>query len=86
MAGHALVFGDRTGLGARFSTRMTGQAFGVEIYFLRVIEVVVRVVAGQAADARVVRVIAFAPRQAVGLEADVGNTGVRLCRYFPQVR
>jgi hypothetical protein len=82
MAGHAFVFSDRTGLGAGFSTPVTGQAFGIKIHFLRVVEVVVRVVAGQAADARVVRVIAFAPGQPVGLEADVGNTGVRLRRYL----
>ena len=75
MARDALVFGHRTGLGSGFPARMTGQAFGVEIYFLRIIEVVVRVVAGQAADTRVVRVIAFAPRQPVRLETDVSNTG-----------
>ena len=57
---------------------MTGQAFGVEIYFLRVVEVVVRVVAGQATDARVVRVIAFASGQPVRLEADISNTEVSL--------
>ena len=60
---------------------MTGQTFWVEIHGLRV-EVVMRIVAGQAADARVLRVIAFAPREAVGLEADVGNARIRLRRYF----
>ena len=49
MAGDALVFGNRAGLGARLATRMTGQAFRVEIYLERVIEIVMWVVASQAA-------------------------------------
>jgi hypothetical protein len=69
VAGHTIAFGYRTSLRARFwSDRfsrarfracMAGQALGIEIHRLRS-EVVVRIVARQAADARIVRVIAFA--------------------------
>ena len=91
VAGHAFVFGDRAGLGAgfsagrscaaTFSVAMAGQTFRVEIHGLSV-EVVVRVVARQAADPRVVRVIAFAAGQPVGLEADVGDARISLCDDF----
>ena len=42
----------------------------------------VRVVAGNTADALIVRVVAFAFRQAVGLEANVGNARLSLHRNF----
>ena len=87
VAGDAIVFGNRAGLRAgfrrhrsyagNFSVAMAGQTFRVEIHYLRV-EVVMRVVAGEAADTRVVRVITLAAGQAVGLKADVGNARISL--------
>ena len=87
VAGNALVFGHRAGLRAGLSASrlyavaMASQAFRVEIHRLSV-EVMVRVVARKATDSRVIRVITFAARQAVGLEADVGNRRVVLLNYF----
>jgi len=77
VAGYAFVFGNRTGLGAGFSAGMTTQTSGIEIHGLR-FEVVVRIVAGHAADARVLRVIALAAGQPVRLEADIRNTRIGL--------
>jgi len=91
VAGHTLFFGHRTRFCARLqagrfrvagiSACVTGEAFVVEVHRLRV-EVVVRVVAGEATHARIVRVVAFATREAIRLKADVGNTRVRLSRYL----
>ena len=91
VAGHTIRFGDRTSLRARFwrcrfsrgrlCAAVAGQALGVEIH-RRGSEVVVRIVARQAADARIVWVVAFAARQAIRLKADVGNARVSLHGYF----
>jgi hypothetical protein len=82
VAGHALVLGNRANLRTRFAARafdpaMTSQTFRVEVYGLW-IEVMVRVMASKTTDARVIRVIASAARQAVRLETDIGDTGMWL--------
>src|SRR5580692_7180498 len=91
MAGHAVGFGHWASLRARFwmsrfsrnrlSAGVAGQTFGVKIHWMRA-EVVVWVVARQAADTCVVGVVAFAACQAIRLEADVGNTRVSLKSDF----
>jgi hypothetical protein len=62
-------------------TAMTGQTLRIEVHGLG-IEVVVRVVASETADAGVIRVKAFAPRETVWLEADIGDTRVSQAHYF----
>src|ERR1700722_18636892 len=58
--------------GGRFYCAVASQAFGVEVHWFWT-EVVVRVVARQAADARVVRVETLAARDAIRLETNVGD-------------
>jgi len=77
VARYAFVFRNRTRFGAGFAARMTGETFAVEIHRLG-LEVVMRIVAGQTTDACILRVVAFATRQPVGLKANVGNARVRL--------
>jgi hypothetical protein len=90
VARDALVLGNRAGLRAYLSNRgfrngsvcglsagVTGQAFAIEVYGFW-IEVMVRVVAGEAADARIVRIVTLAARQTVRLKADVKDTRVPL--------
>src|ERR1700761_5780661 len=67
--------------GSRLTDRVAGQALGIETSGLRldiVIEVVGRVVAGKAANARIVRVEAFAASEPIGLKADVGDAWIGL--------
>ena len=67
VARYAFVFSNRTRLGSGLATRMTGQTFAVEIHRFG-LEVMMRIVAGQTTDARILRVITFAARQAVWLD------------------
>ena len=75
VARNTICFGNRACLRARFrpTAGVTRQALGIEVHRLWA-KVVVRVMARQTADARIVRVVAFAAREPVRLKADVGNT------------
>ena len=70
VAGHTLFFGHRT----RFCARLQAGRFRVAG--------ISACVTGEATHARIVRVVAFATREAIRLKADVGNTRVRLSRYL----
>lgn len=95
VARYAVLFGDRTGFRARLCrdrlsrgilpAAMARQTPSVEIYLLSA-EVVVWIVASEAANARIIRVVAFAAREAVRLKADVGNPGVSRATTSAQVR
>jgi hypothetical protein len=90
VARDALVLGNRAGLRAYLSNRgfrngrvcglsagVASQAFAIEVHGFW-IEVMVRVVAGEAADARIIRVVTLAARQTLRLKADVKDTRVPL--------
>src|ERR1700722_993828 len=91
VAGDTIAFCDRASLrtrfwagrfsGGRFCSAVASQALGVEVHRFWT-EVVVRVVARQAADARVVRVETLAARDAIRLEANVGDAWARLHGYL----
>ena len=91
VARYAVIFGDRTAFRARLCrdrlcrgilpAAMAGQTPCVEVYLLGA-EVVVRVVASEAANARIIRVVAFAAGQAVRLKADIGDPGVSQRNHF----
>ena len=84
MAGHTLVFGDRAGLRARFSASVTRLAFWVVVDRF-VAHLVVRVVAREAANSCVIRIVALTARQTVRLEANVSNAQVTLQgNFFPR--
>ncbi len=85
MAAYTFVRGHRARLRAGFSgTAVTGLAFCVVIY-RSVAHLVVRVMARQAADSRVVRIVAPAPRQPIGLKANVRYAQITLQRnFFPR--
>src|SRR5215467_1303656 len=67
MAGDALFRRGRAGLGPLLAPRVAGLAFRV-IFLRKGRHLPVRIVTGQAADAGVVRVVALAACQAIGLE------------------
>ena len=60
---------------------MTSQTFAIEIYRFR-FEVMMRIVARQTTDARILGVLTFAARQPVRLETNIGNARVRLGSNF----
>src|SRR5713101_2709200 len=83
MAGYAFVRAHRGGLRDRLPATMTGPAFCVVIDRLTA-HFVVRVMTRQTADSRVVRIVAFAARQPIGLKANVRYAQITLQRnLFP---
>ena len=84
VAGHTFFCGHRTRFRTQFTAAMTGLAFRVVIDEFAA-HFVVRVMAREAANSRVVRVVAPATRQAVRLEANVCNAQVTLQgNFFPR--
>src|SRR5271157_3702349 len=77
VAGHAFVLGHLAGLRARFPAAVAGQTLWVVIERLAA-QFVVRVMAREATDPRVIRVVALAARQPVRLEANVPYPQVTL--------
>ena len=83
VAGHALLRGHFADFRARFSTPVASDTFYVVIRGFAA-HFVMRIVAREAADSRVVRVVAFASRKTVWLEANIRNAGIFLqCNLFP---
>jgi hypothetical protein len=84
MAGHTFVGGHGAGLCAKFPPTVTGLAFCVVIDWFAT-HFVVRVMAREAANSRVVRIVAFAARQPVRLEANIRYAQVALQgNFFPR--
>lgn len=83
MAGHTFVRGYRACLGARLPATMTRLAFCVVIDRFTA-HFMVRVMARQTANSSVVRIVTLAPRQPVGLEANIRYAQVALQgNFFP---
>ena len=81
VAAYTFVRGHRARLRAGFPATVTGLAFCVVIYWFTA-HFVVRVVARQAANSRVVRIVALAARQPVGLKPNVRYAQITLQRNF----
>ena len=81
MARDAVVFRHRTGFGFNLSAPMTGLALCVIVSRLYA-GFCVRVVAGQATNARVIGVVAFTAPKPIRLEANVVDAVVFLHQYF----
>lgn len=77
MTGCAIRFSYPAQLGARLSSAMVSLTFVVVSRRVRH-QFLVRVVAGQATDARIIRVVALAPGQTIGLKTDVPDAQIRL--------
>ena len=84
VAGYTFVSGDRAGLRASFPASVTRLAFCVVVDRF-VAHLVMRVMAREAADSCVIRIVAFTARQPVRLEANVSNAQVTLQgNFFPR--
>jgi len=84
MASHAFFCGHLASPRAWFPAAMTGLAFRVVIGWFAA-HFVVRIMAGEAANSRIIGVVAPAPSQPVRLEANVRNAQVTLQRnFFPR--
>ncbi len=84
VAGHAFFCGHRASFRAWFPAAMTGLAFRIVIDWFAA-HFVVRIVAREAANSRIIGVVAPAPSQPVRLEANVRNIQVTLQRnFFPR--
>src|SRR5215813_5181310 len=81
MTSHALAFGNRTRLGSDLSSSVACLTFRVVIDRLRH-DLLVWVVAREATDACIVRVVTLASCEAIWLKANVRDAWISLLRNF----